>query len=163
MSGIAASAAQAERARNSTTVVSRAADPYAEHIADASRRFSIPAAWYSRRHARRKHQQSARAVAEADADHAGDVAGTARPPRLGHLLMIRATTSWRAQPICARCTTASARLASSPPIMRGRSAMRSILPLARRFRRRRFRYRRPLQRRIRPGRCRRKGPNPLQR
>ena len=45
MSGITASAAQAERARNSTTVVSRAADPYAEHIADASRRFSIPAAW----------------------------------------------------------------------------------------------------------------------
>lgn len=45
MSGIAASAAQAERARNSTTVVSRTADPYAEHIADASRRFSIPAAW----------------------------------------------------------------------------------------------------------------------
>lgn len=45
MSGVAASTAQAERAGNSATVVSPAADLYAEHIADASRRFNIPAAW----------------------------------------------------------------------------------------------------------------------
>ncbi len=45
VSGLVASAAQAERAGNSTTVVSQPADPYAEHITNASRRFSIPAAW----------------------------------------------------------------------------------------------------------------------
>jgi soluble lytic murein transglycosylase-like protein len=39
------SAAQAEQARSTASVASQRTDPYADHIADAAQRFSVPATW----------------------------------------------------------------------------------------------------------------------
>jgi soluble lytic murein transglycosylase-like protein len=39
------SAAQSEREGNATSVASHRSDPYAEHIADAAQRFSVPTGW----------------------------------------------------------------------------------------------------------------------
>ena len=67
-----------------------------------------------------------------DAGDAGDMGRTARPssPRR-EPLRSRATTSWRARPICARCSIATGRRAFSRRIMRGRDATKPISPVTR--------------------------------
>ena len=118
------------RIRASSAVV--APIHYADFVAEASQRFAIPASWMQRRHAGRERWQSEGGVAQRrhgpDATDAGNMVCAARPATISApILSIRMTTFWPAQPICGRCTTASARQASWRPTMQDRSGYEDYL------------------------------------
>jgi len=108
------------------------ADPYAAHIAEASQRFGIPAAWI-RAVMRVESANDLRAVSPKGAIGLMQImpetwAGLRVRHSLGKDPSIRATTSWRARRICAKCTIGTARPVFSPRIMRDPADMKNISP-----------------------------------
>ena len=100
-------------------------------IAEAAQRFGIPAAWIraimrveSRGDRRAVSPKGAMGLMQLMPDTWAALARSLRPRARSR--SIRTTTSWRARPSCARCTTATDRRASSRRTMRVPAATKII-------------------------------------
>ena len=122
--------AVAVHAQAAPIAVRSASDSYADLIAEAAQRFAIPAAWI-RAIMRIESRGDRRAVSPKGAMGLMQLmpetwAALRARYGLGRDRSIRTTTSWRARPSCARCTTATDRRDSSRRIMPGLGDTRTI-------------------------------------